>query len=113
MTAAPQNFQQRLDTLRQPKDGDFVVAQTRWETASVRKVTKISATVYYYTDDYYQRSRRARLDEIVFVGSDEAAAKRVAEQLKSSEAQYQQDCNGAASRRQKRDAEFIERASHD
>jgi hypothetical protein len=92
-----------------PKDGDFVVVQSRWETA-VRKVIRISASIYYYDDGYFNRERRARQDEIIFAG-DEASAKLLCERLKSSEAQYQDECNKSILRREKRDAEFIAKAS--
>jgi hypothetical protein len=92
-----------------PKDGDFVVAQSRWNT-EVRQVIKVSASVYYYKSDWRNKEMRARLDEVLFAGS-EAAAKRLREQLVSSEAQYSNDCKNAALRRQGRDADFIAKAS--
>lgn len=91
-----------------PKDGDFVVVQNQWAT-EVRQVIKVSASIYYYQPTWRTKQSRARLDEILFSGTEETA-KRLCEQLRSSDAQCDNERNKAVERRRKRDAEFIERA---
>jgi len=93
--------------VNKPSVGDFVVVCDRWGSADVRQVTKIGASVYYYVNN---RQRRGSLSDVIFSGQ-EANARLLSERLKSSRAQYDDDCDKAGIRRQKRDAEFIERAS--
>lgn len=91
----------------QVKDGDFVV-MVNWRPEVVQAI-RVTEKVVYYNDGFYKRERRLRLDDVVFAGP-ELLAKRLATQLTSSRAQYDEDQRKAAQRKNERDKLFIAKA---
>lgn len=71
-----------------PKDGEYAVIDSRWSCYryEVRKIIKVTAQMYFYQGEGTGREMRARLDEVIFSSTDEAACKLLAERLKSSDA---------------------------
>lgn len=85
------------------RDGDFVVVQERWGTEVKQAIKVTEFYIYHKTHDVERRMRR---DDIVFSGP-EAIARRLAEQLTSSENQCHEEIMNSKIRRQERDKKFI------
>jgi hypothetical protein len=85
-----------------PNDGDYVVIDSQWSTRryDVRRVTKVTAQMYFYDDAWGGRTRstRARIDEILFSSPDEAAVKLLSERLKSSDSRREEEERSARAR---------------
>lgn len=97
-----------------PRDGDYVVINSQWSTRryDVRRITKLTAQMYFYDDMWAGKPRptRARLDEILFATPDEEAAKRLSERLRSSDALKDEEQRKASERWTKRNSDLIEAA---
>lgn len=85
-----------------PNDGDYIVINSQWSTRryAVRRVTKVTAQMYFYDDTWGGRTRstKARIDEILFSTPDEAAAKLLSARLISSDAQREEEERGSRAR---------------
>lgn len=90
------------------KDGDFIVEQTQFGV-ECRKVVKVTAKLIFCDRAPYIGQRRIRTDEIVFAGV-ESDARRVAAQLVSSRARYNEECQNAQARRIERDRKIVKQA---
>lgn len=95
------------------RNNDFVVVRDSWDIQVVQAI-RVTKQMVFYMDTYWSkpRERRLRLQDVIFSGQ-EAAAKRLCEQLKSSKAQREQDTQAAYNRQAKRDEGFIAAANSD
>ena len=94
------------------KAGDWVVVADRWRH-QVYCTTKATAKCFWYADtDYNGNPKERRHDSqcVVFAGRREVA-KKLCEQLTSSNALDGEDRRRSAERREKRDAEYIDAAN--
>lgn len=91
------------------KDGDFIVILSRW-SIDVQRAIKITAQFVFYKEDRRETPRRVRIDDVVFSGP-EPIARKLVEQLKSSDAQKLDDDRAAYQRHQKRNEAFIAKAA--
>lgn len=95
--------------------GDFVVLKGRW-SVSVVQVARVTKKTGFYIETFRTlrgqctgKENQFRLDDVLFAGL-ESTARRLLEQLTSSEAQLDLDTANARQRRHDRDHAFIERA---
>jgi len=88
-----------------PKVGEFIVFAETWR-GKVAEVTKVTEHTLTYKEEDYDRETRMNLTGAVFSGP-KHVAELLAQQLKSSRAQYQEEHNASALRRNERDAKFI------
>lgn len=91
------------------KDGDWFV-EVDWRYR-VRKAIRVTKQMVFYMPENGTRKSRARLDKVTFSTTNEALARRVADQLASSDALCDQEKRDAVNRRVKRNAKIILDAS--
>lgn len=74
-----------------PKEGDFVITDSRWslDRYAVRQVTKVTAQMYSYM--VTGGERRAYLDDILFASSSEDFSLMLAGQLRAADRVYEEE----------------------
>lgn len=91
------------------KAGDFVVfVKGAFHSVRMAQVDRVTAQTVYYTETGRWSSGKSQCDKrgVKFSGSEEIA-KRLYDQLVSSNAQYDEEQRKAALRKQERDQKFI------
>lgn len=91
------------------KTGDFIVRKDRWRIEACEAI-KVTSKLVFWQSEHYGRPFRVRLDDVVFAGS-ESDAKKLAQQLTSSQAQQFDEERAARDRRLERDRRLITHAT--
>jgi hypothetical protein len=91
---------------RQINVGDFIIATSRF-TIDYGRVTRVTKSFVYRVEEGWDREWRCDKSQVLFAGP-EAIAKRVKEQLVSSDAQCTHEKQTAYARQKVRDKKIIE-----
>lgn len=83
------------------KAGDWIVYKDY--DLVCRQATKVTTVMVYCVAEGWRGPRRLPKHRVIFSSGNEATARRVLELLKSSKAQYDEECSAAYSRKVARD----------